>query len=89
MQPLPLPVSVSVAVATGQVGRNPLVVIWDTGTMRPLSVLQGFHERGVCALAFDADGGWRWGWLWLQWLWEWLGGSGGGSIGSSVAVRSF
>uniref|UniRef100_UPI00358E5FDC echinoderm microtubule-associated protein-like 5 isoform X4 n=1 Tax=Myxine glutinosa TaxID=7769 RepID=UPI00358E5FDC len=42
--------------ATGQVGRDAQVHIWDTETLRPLSILRGEHHHGVCALAFSADG---------------------------------
>ncbi|XP_036006433.1 echinoderm microtubule-associated protein-like 5 isoform X1 [Fundulus heteroclitus] len=43
-------------VATGQVGRDSSVHIWDTETLKPMSVLKGFHQLGVCALDFSADG---------------------------------
>ncbi|XP_075303783.1 echinoderm microtubule-associated protein-like 5 [Odontesthes bonariensis] len=43
-------------VATGQVGRDSAVHIWDTETLKPMSVLKGFHQLGVCALDFSADG---------------------------------
>ncbi|EPY74816.1 hypothetical protein CB1_001889007 [Camelus ferus] len=43
-------------VATGQVGRDPSIHIWDTETIKPLSVLKGYHQYGVCAVDFSADG---------------------------------
>jgi WD40 repeat protein len=43
-------------VATGQIGKDPPIHIWNTDTMEPLSVLKGSHERGVCAVDFSADG---------------------------------
>ncbi|KAI4568505.1 hypothetical protein MJT46_008303 [Ovis ammon polii x Ovis aries] len=43
-------------VATGQVGRDPSIHIWDTETIKPLSILKGYHQYGVCAVDFSADG---------------------------------
>uniref|UniRef100_A0A6Q2WWN9 EMAP like 5 n=1 Tax=Esox lucius TaxID=8010 RepID=A0A6Q2WWN9_ESOLU len=43
-------------VATGQVGRDSSIHIWDTELLKPMSVLKGFHQLGVCALDFSADG---------------------------------
>ncbi|XP_012495852.1 PREDICTED: echinoderm microtubule-associated protein-like 5 [Propithecus coquereli] len=43
-------------VATGQVGRDPSIHIWDTETIKPLSILKGCHQYGVCAVDFSADG---------------------------------
>uniref|UniRef100_A0A3B3TPX9 EMAP like 6 n=1 Tax=Poecilia latipinna TaxID=48699 RepID=A0A3B3TPX9_9TELE len=42
--------------ATGQVGRDPAVHVWDVQTLKCLSLLRGQHQRGVCALDFSADG---------------------------------
>ncbi|XP_075902321.1 echinoderm microtubule-associated protein-like 6 [Nelusetta ayraudi] len=42
--------------ATGQVGRDPAVHVWDVQTLKCLSLLRGVHQRGVCALDFSADG---------------------------------
>ncbi|KAJ8246474.1 hypothetical protein GJAV_G00268220 [Gymnothorax javanicus] len=42
--------------ATGQVGRDPAVHIWDIQSLKCLSLLRGHHQRGVCALEFTADG---------------------------------
>uniref|UniRef100_A0AAR2JS34 HELP domain-containing protein n=1 Tax=Pygocentrus nattereri TaxID=42514 RepID=A0AAR2JS34_PYGNA len=43
-------------VATGQVGRDPAIHVWDIQTLKCLSLLRGQHQRGVCALEFTADG---------------------------------
>ncbi|EAW81394.1 echinoderm microtubule associated protein like 5, isoform CRA_b [Homo sapiens] len=43
-------------VATGQVGRDPSIHIWDTETIKPLSILKGHHQYGVSAVDFSADG---------------------------------
>uniref|UniRef100_A0A8C4SLW8 EMAP like 5 n=1 Tax=Erpetoichthys calabaricus TaxID=27687 RepID=A0A8C4SLW8_ERPCA len=43
-------------VATGQVGRDSSVHIWETEMLKPLSVLKGYHQYGVCAVDFSADG---------------------------------
>uniref|UniRef100_UPI00398E636F echinoderm microtubule-associated protein-like 6 isoform X3 n=1 Tax=Pristiophorus japonicus TaxID=55135 RepID=UPI00398E636F len=43
-------------VATGQVGRDPAIHVWDTQTLKCLSLLKGQHQRGVCALDFSSDG---------------------------------
>jgi microtubule-associated protein-like 6 len=43
-------------VATGQVGRTPKIIVWDSGTMETKIVLEGFHKRGILGLAFSNDG---------------------------------
>jgi WD40 repeat protein len=43
-------------VATGQIGKEPIVCVWDTETGDTLSILRGVHSIGVCALAFSGDG---------------------------------
>lgn len=45
-------------VATGQVGRDPPIHIWNAVTMEPISVLKGEHFRGICALDFSGVWGW-------------------------------
>ncbi len=40
-------------VATGQIGRDPSVHVWDVKTMETQSILKGEHSRGVCALGFS------------------------------------
>jgi microtubule-associated protein-like 6 len=45
-------------VATGQLGKKPLIVVWDASTQKSLVVLKGFHKRAVTLLAFSShDGG--------------------------------
>ncbi|KAB0392183.1 hypothetical protein E2I00_008549 [Balaenoptera physalus] len=39
-----------------QVGRDAAIHVWDTQTLKCLSLLKGQHQRGVCALDFSADG---------------------------------
>ncbi|RXM95556.1 Echinoderm microtubule-associated protein-like 5 [Acipenser ruthenus] len=43
-------------VATGQVGRDSSIHIWDSEMLKTLSVLKGHHQYGVCAVDFSADG---------------------------------
>lgn len=38
-----------------QVGRDSSIHIWDTETLKPMSVLRGFHQLGVCALDFSGQ----------------------------------
>ncbi|XP_028844275.1 echinoderm microtubule-associated protein-like 6 isoform X1 [Denticeps clupeoides] len=42
--------------ASGQVGRDPAIHVWDIQTLKCLSLLKGHHQRGVCALDFSGDG---------------------------------
>jgi len=42
--------------ATGQVGKDAVIHIWDIENLKTLSILQGFHQRGVCTLDFSGDG---------------------------------
>lgn len=43
-------------VATGQIGKEPFVCVWDSVSLKTVSILQGGHERGVAAIAFSGDG---------------------------------
>ncbi|KAL3875087.1 hypothetical protein ACJMK2_038022 [Sinanodonta woodiana] len=43
-------------VATGQVGRDPSVHVWDADTMKTVAILKGQHQRGICAVDFTGDG---------------------------------
>jgi WD40 repeat protein len=43
-------------VASGQIGENPTIHIWDAQTRKTLSVLSGKHKRGVCSLGFSTSG---------------------------------
>lgn len=45
-----------VQVATGQVGKDPFICIWDTYGMQTVSILRDVHTHGVACLAFDAEG---------------------------------
>lgn len=38
-----------------QVGRDSSIHIWDTETIKPLSVLKGYHQYGVCAVDFSGN----------------------------------
>ena len=42
--------------ATGEVGRRPKILVWESHTMRVLNTLKGAHQRGVAQLAFSPDG---------------------------------
>ncbi|KAM7447232.1 Echinoderm microtubule-associated protein-like 5 [Porites harrisoni] len=43
-------------VATGQIGTEPCVHVWDALSKETLSVIQGFHTKGVCAVHFSCNG---------------------------------
>uniref|UniRef100_A0A665VSQ7 Uncharacterized protein n=1 Tax=Echeneis naucrates TaxID=173247 RepID=A0A665VSQ7_ECHNA len=43
-------------VATGQVGKDPYVCVWDTFTVQTVSLLHDGHTHGIACLAFSADG---------------------------------
>ena len=44
-------------VASGALGREPALHVWDTTSLQPLAVLPGAtHSGGICALAFSSDG---------------------------------
>ncbi|XP_011939019.1 PREDICTED: echinoderm microtubule-associated protein-like 5 isoform X7 [Cercocebus atys] len=45
-----------VLVATGQVGKEPYICIWDSYTVQTISVLKDVHTHGIACLAFDLDG---------------------------------
>jgi len=44
-------------VATGEIGRKPKIIVWDSDTLQTLAVLKGFHKRGVPLLAFSEGRG--------------------------------
>lgn len=44
-------------VATGEIGRTPKIIVWDSETSGSLAVLKGFHKRGVPLLAFSEGRG--------------------------------
>ncbi|KAJ8250800.1 hypothetical protein COCON_G00227220 [Conger conger] len=43
-------------VATGQVGKDPYICVWDTYSVQTVSILKDAHTHGVACLAFDSDG---------------------------------
>eukprot|EP00742_Colponemidia_sp_Colp-10_P006323 GILJ01006777.1.p1 GENE.GILJ01006777.1~~GILJ01006777.1.p1 ORF type:complete len:2262 (-),score=409.36 GILJ01006777.1:195-6980(-) len=43
-------------VATAEVGRKPLICVWDTSNMKCLATMQGDLSKGVNQLAFSRDG---------------------------------
>jgi microtubule-associated protein-like 6 len=43
-------------VATGQIGKKPKIVVWDSNSGSTLQTCQGFHTRGVALIQFSADG---------------------------------
>lgn len=43
--------------ATGQVGRDPTIHVWDIDSMKTLSILKGEHSRGVCSVNFSSING--------------------------------
>ncbi|KAM9313939.1 echinoderm microtubule-associated protein-like 6 [Pholidichthys leucotaenia] len=45
-----------IQVATGQVGKDPYICVWDTYSMTTVSILRDVHTHGVACLAFDSDG---------------------------------
>eukprot|EP01064_Diplonema_japonicum_P008233 TRINITY_DN15715_c0_g1_i1.p2 TRINITY_DN15715_c0_g1~~TRINITY_DN15715_c0_g1_i1.p2 ORF type:complete len:352 (+),score=101.23 TRINITY_DN15715_c0_g1_i1:72-1127(+) len=43
-------------VATAQLGKAPVICVWDVETKVEKAKLGGFHKRGVVSLSFSADG---------------------------------
>jgi len=43
-------------VATGQIGKDPYICVWDTRTMQTVSILKQGHTHGISAVNFDALG---------------------------------
>ena len=43
-------------VATGQIGKDPYICIWDSKTMQTISILKQGHTHGISAVGFDAMG---------------------------------
>lgn len=43
-------------VATGQIGEDPTVHIWDASSKQTLSVIHGYHKTGVCSVNFSSSG---------------------------------
>eukprot|EP00948_MAST-09A_sp_MAST-9A-sp1_P002160 g2160.t1 len=42
--------------ATGELGVNPKIQVWNVNTMKLISTLKGFHKNAVTHLAFSKDG---------------------------------
>jgi WD40 repeat protein len=42
--------------ATGQVGKNPQIIVWSSKTLETTSIMKGGHSDGVGILAFDKNG---------------------------------
>ncbi len=45
-----------VRVATGQVGKSPQILVWDSITLETKSILKGGHTDGVGILTFNKAG---------------------------------
>ncbi|XP_046848411.1 echinoderm microtubule-associated protein-like 6 [Xenia sp. Carnegie-2017] len=43
-------------VATGQVGKDPYICVWDTKNCKNVSILKDAHQQGVASLSFNASG---------------------------------
>eukprot|EP00057_Strongylocentrotus_purpuratus_P018650 XP_011673124.1 PREDICTED: echinoderm microtubule-associated protein-like 6 [Strongylocentrotus purpuratus] len=43
-------------IATGQIGETPAVNVWNAETKETLSLIRGFHTKGVCSVNFSASG---------------------------------
>ena len=43
-------------VASGQIGATPAVNVWDATTKQTLSIIKGFHTKGVCSVNFSGSG---------------------------------
>ena len=43
-------------VATGEIGKKPSIVIWDSNSGATLAKMNGFHRRGVNLVTFSTDG---------------------------------
>lgn len=42
--------------ATGQVGKEPYICVWDSYTVQTVSILKDVHTHGIACLAFDLEG---------------------------------
>lgn len=45
-----------VQVATGQVGKSPQILVWNSNNLQTTSILKGGHTDGVGILTFDKSG---------------------------------
>jgi WD40 repeat protein len=41
-------------IATGQVGHDPCIRVWNSITLETVSILHGAHQRGVGAVSFSS-----------------------------------
>ncbi len=42
--------------ATGQVGKDPYICVWNSMTVQTESILKDGHKQGIAALSFDKEG---------------------------------
>lgn len=42
--------------ATGQIGKDPYICVWNTLTTQTVSILKDGHKHGVSAMGFDKEG---------------------------------
>ena len=43
-------------VATGQIGANPVIYVWNAKELKTVSMIKGVHRKGICALDFNNNG---------------------------------
>ena len=43
-------------IATGQVGKSPQILVWNSNTLNTTSIMKGGHTDGVGILVFDKNG---------------------------------
>ena len=43
-------------VATGQIGKNPYICVWDSISVQAVSFLKDGHKQGISAMGFDKEG---------------------------------
>jgi microtubule-associated protein-like 6 len=43
-------------VATGEIGRNPKIIVWKSNTMEIVSTIKDCHKRGISRVAFSPNG---------------------------------
>ena len=42
--------------ATGQIGKDPYICVWDSLSVQTVSILKGGHTQGISAMGFDKEG---------------------------------
>jgi hypothetical protein len=45
-----------VQVATGQVGKSPQIIVWNSKNLETTSIMKGGHTDGIGILAFNKTG---------------------------------